>query len=251
MSKFISRLFDEGRWRIYEEPVPGMHYVMGDDTASGKERANESVANILCIETGVQVAICAGIYTPEILAMESVKAGYVYNEAEIAVEKEFHGATVINYLREHEYPFVYFHEETLVGFNQPLRQYGWDPRKYRETAVDWLQEDIGYAVSSVESERAKALWIKDPGTIDQLQYFWRNRKSGKLEAAPGKFDDRVSSLYIANYVRRFRMRYYFLQKPDEEKKKYEGPQYIDIIRESEPSEESRDLEMYDITGRDL
>jgi hypothetical protein len=216
--KPVEREISGGRWRIFERPRETNHYCIGVDTASGKENANESVAQVLCVETGFQVAILAGQIHPEDMATEVEKVGYYYNEAEIAVERELHGETIIQKLKD-RYPRMFFHEESLSGFGeQSIKQYGWDPRRYRQAAIDWLQQDIGYASSDKPEERKMGITVVDAGTISQLGYFIRNKKTGKWEAAPGKMDDRVSALYIANYVRRMRYRIYTEKVEIQEKK---------------------------------
>jgi hypothetical protein len=196
------KLFKGGRWKIKMTPVPGNDYTIGVDTASGKEGANETVATILCVNTGCQDAWFGGIVTPEEMAEETDKVGRLFNNACIGVEKEYHGATVIAKLREKAYPNLYFHALHAVSFQSSATEYGWDPRRYRQTAIDWLQQDIGWSRSSVPFERAKAIWVYDPETISQLGWFTQNSKTGKYEAASGKYDDRVSALMIANFIRR-------------------------------------------------
>lgn len=180
------------------------HYVVGVDPASGKEKGNESVAIVLCVETGEQAAIIAGQIHPEVMADEVERGGHFYNEAELAIERELHGATIISKLKD-KYPNIYYHYESLVGMSDSVsKEYGWDPRRYRQTAIDWLQQDIGYATSEKPADRKLAVWVFDIETTNQLGYFIKNEKSGKWEATPGKKDDRVSAMYIANFVRRQR-----------------------------------------------
>ena len=217
-----------GRWRIFRPPVPGQHYVASVDAASGKDGANESVCNVLGIESGIQCAILAGQIHPEVMAEEAEKIGYYYNEAEIAVEKEVHGATIITRLRD-TYPHLFVHEETLVGFGETqIKQYGWEPRTYRQTAIDWLQQAIGYACSTKPEERKQAVWLLDAGTVEQHSYFTQNKKTGKWEATSGKKDDRVSAMYIGQFVRRLRypqLVNFVVEKPKEKT-------FMDILSQS-------------------
>lgn len=201
--KMSSHEMKGGRWKIYEKPIPEYRYVIGCDTASGKQGANETVATALCVNTGVQVAVYGGLIPPEEFSVEVEKAGYYFNEACIVVEREFHGITVINYLISKQYPNVYLHPNKLISTTGgAATEWGWDALHYRQIAIDWLSTDVGYTISSIPSERGKALWVKDPETLTQMGYFMRNQKTGKYEALYGKYDDRVSALYIANYVRR-------------------------------------------------
>lgn len=206
-----------GTWKIYEKPIPGNTYVIGCDTASGKQGANETVATVLCVNSGVQVAVCGGLIPPEEFSIEVEKAGYYFNEACVAVEREFHGITVINYLRSKEYPTVYFHPNSLTSIDGGAATvWGWDALHYRQIAIDWLSTDVGYTISTIPAERSKALWVKDPETLTQMGYFMRNQKTGKYEALYGKYDDRVSALYIANYVRREKIPEIFAPPPPKE-----------------------------------
>lgn len=199
---------------------------MGVDTASGKENANESVATIISIHTGQQVAIVAGRYTPDELGAMAIQAGNAYyykdkkNPCEIAVEREFHGQTIIDKLISINYPNIYYHSYHHVAFRGGANEYGWDSRKYRQTAIDWLQEDFGMRNSKIDKERQRAVFVNDLDTLSQMKSFERNEKTGRFEAKRGKFDDRVAALYIANFVRRERMDRIFnppaIEKPHKE-----------------------------------
>lgn len=207
--KSVQKPMEGGRWKIYRQPSEKQHYVVSVDAASGKEGANESVVNVLSIEKGEQCAIFGGLYDPEIVSREAEKIGYMFNTAVIAVELEFHGATIVNNLRGWGYPNLYFHTESLTGMGgMTTRNYGWDARRFRQTAIDWLQQDVGNILSTKPADKKTALKIYDHDTINQLGYFIRNKSSGKMEAASGKYDDRVSALYIGNFVRRERLQLY-------------------------------------------
>jgi len=222
---FKKKIFG-GRWRIFEQPNPSEMCIIGIDTASGKENSNESVGCVLSVHTGVQKAVFAGKYTPDELTQEVLKAGYLFyfenkkNPAEIVVEMEFHGATVISGLRHANYPNIYFHGYNLTTFKSESTSYGFSPRTYRQLAIDYLQEDIGRSISKNPEEKRRGVFVKDPDTIAQLGWFQRNKKTGKFEATKGKYDDRVSALMIANFARRERMWSIFNpvveQKPREE-----------------------------------
>ncbi len=200
--KPIPKIIKGARCKIFKHPDPTHTYVMGCDTASGKMNSNDSVMTILDVNTGCQDAVIAGQITPEDFAIEVEKVGYYYNDALFGIEKEFHGMTVVNYLRLKSYPNIYAHPTHVMTFDSSSTEFGWDARRYRQIAIDWLQQDIGYSVSTLREELNRAIWIKDPESITQLGWFQRNSKTGKFEAIPGKLDDRVSALYIGNYLRR-------------------------------------------------
>lgn len=192
-----------GRVTVFRKPVPGRTYAIGIDTASGKSNSNDTSATVLCVNDGRQDAICAGSITPDDMGVIAESLGYYYNEATLAVENEKHGVTVISYLLKREYPKIYIHPIKLASATgKAANEFGWDPTRNRQTAIDWLQTDIGYAISTMEEERKKAVYVFDATTITQLGFFVQNKKTGKYQAAGGQKDDRVSSLYIANFVRR-------------------------------------------------
>jgi hypothetical protein len=203
-----------GRWQIFRRPADGRNYVMGVDTASGKLGANESCATILCVEDGRQDAICAGVINPEDMAREVEKGAYYFNQCEVGIENEKHGIVVIQYLLERKYPNIFFHATKMGSMTgTSASDYGWNPAKYRSVSIDWLITDVGNSISPKVSERQRAVFIFDPETISQLGFFIPNNKTGKLAAGHGKLDDRVSALYISNYLRRLKAMDLFAPKP--------------------------------------
>lgn len=239
-----------GRWRFFEQPNSNEICIIGVDTASGKENANESVGCVLSVHTGVQKAVFAGKYTPEELSQEILKAGYLFhykdkrNPAEVAIEKEFHGATVIAALRAANYPNIYYHGWDTVKFNSQATSYGWDPRSYRQQAIDYLQADIARSISPKPEEKKLGVFVKDPDTVAQLGWFQRNKKTGKFEAMKGKFDDRVTALMVANFVRRERMWSVF--NPAVEDKPHEET-HADVIMAGIRKTDDRDMGPRELT----
>lgn len=195
-----------GRWKIFREAIPGNTYVIGADAAKGVEGGNSSALTILCVNDGRQEAVCAGIIDPTDFAIECEKGGYLYNEAELGIEFEKHGATIINYLKEKQYPKIFFHTQKLVSMDdQNPSEWGWNPTYYRQTAIDWLVQDMAWTISKKPEENKKALWVYDPDTVLQCSYFGRNKKTGKFGAVKGKLDDKVTALYVSNFIRRLRL----------------------------------------------
>lgn len=232
-----------GRWKIFEPVNHNEIVVFGVDTASGKEGANESVITGVSVHTGIQKCILAGKYTPEEISIEVLKAGWAYyyqhkdNPAEIAIEREFHGATVISELIHHKYPAVYFHAYHIDTFNSGSNNFGWDARKYKQPAIDYLQKSIGWSISKNPEEKRRALYVKDPDTISQLGWYQRDKKTGKFGAMRGKYDDRVSALMIANWVRMERMARVF-DPPVEEAQKEMS--HADVIMAGVKKNDDRD-----------
>lgn len=211
----------DGRWKLFESatndpelrfPDPNDYYIIAADCASGLPGRNGTAATVLSFQRHEQVSILAGQISPEETAVQIELAGWFFNCAELVIERQTHGAVVINTLYQ-RYPRLYRHIQSATGWQQKSTlDYGWNPGKTgysgvsnRQIAVDLLVRDVGYIVSESELERKKAIRINDRETIEEMQRFVPSREkksgaAGKPQAAPGKFDDRVSALYIANFV---------------------------------------------------
>jgi hypothetical protein len=216
LPKKESRL--DGRWKVWESatnspdgrfPDPMESYLVACDCAGGIVGRNKSVITVLSMNRHEQVAVLAGTYSPEETAHQAAMAGYFFNMGEVIVEVQTHGAVVINLLlREYRYPKIYRHNLSITGWKtNTSMDYGWKPGKQgfggssnRQLAIDLLARSVGFNLSESGVERAKAIKINDPETIKEMEYFVRDKKTGKEQAAPGKMDDRVSALYIAEFV---------------------------------------------------
>jgi hypothetical protein len=225
-----------GRWKRFREPIKERHYVIGADCASGKVAGNETVGDVVCVESGEQVAILAGQIHPEDFADELEKAGAYYNTAEIAIERELFGAAVISRLKN-RYSNLFIQDEPIAAVTGYIsKEYGWDARANRTTAITWLQQDLGYVLSDKLEEFKRSLKIYDLETVNQLCWFVQNRSTGKLEAAPGKKDDRVIALAIANFMRRLRYSTYIFSLEVEKKKET----WLDVLSKKSSDYEDED-----------
>lgn len=230
---FVLNKIKGGRWRVFVEPAKGRHYVIGGDCASGKIEGNETVGDVLCVETGEQAAILAGQIHPEDFADELEKVGVFFNTAEIAIERELFGASVISRLKN-RYPNLFIQDEPIAAVTGYVsKEYGWDARANRTTAITWLQQDLGFVISDKPEEVKRALKIYDMETVNQLCWFVQNRSTGKLEAAPGKKDDRVIALAIANFLRRLRYATYTMTAETEEK----AETWLDVLSKKSEDED--------------
>jgi hypothetical protein len=221
-----------GRWKLYEGatndpdrkfPDPNDSYILAVDCASGLPGRNGTAATVLSLARHEQVAILAGQISPEETALQVELAGWFFNCAEIAIERQTHGAVVINILYQ-RYPKLYYHTQSATGWQQKTTlEYGWNPGKAgysgtsnRQIAIDLLGRDIGYVLSESELERKRALKINDKITLDEARRFVPDKKTGKPGAATGKFDDRVSAIYIANFVWNERQKNIFQKQKEPE-----------------------------------
>lgn len=231
------RYLDSGRWNLFDDRDKEQTYIIAADSASGLPNRNGSAGCVLCLETHKIVASICGEIAPEDFAVELEKAARYFNKGEIVVEYEKYGMIVLHILRD-KYPFIYSHSESLVGTEgNRSKILGWNPvlNRNRQIAIDLLKMDVGYSLSNNPIERSRAIVIPDKSILLEMNDFVRNNENGKEEAAPGKKDDRVSSIYIANFVWHERMQY---RKPKVAKQE---DTFWDLIRKMERPKNERSL----------
>jgi len=215
----IRRDTREGRWHIYRDKNQEYTYIVSGDSAAGLPNRDGSAACVICLETHEVVANLCGQIPPEEFAVELEKAARYYNEGEIVVEYDKYGLVVLHILRD-KYTNIYAHSESLVGVQgSQSKELGWNPVKNRnrQLAVDLLKMDMGYYVSNNDVERNRSIKIFDKATLQEMNDFVRDNDSGKEMAAVGKKDDRVSAVYIGNFVWHERMQYWKPKKNEEKK----------------------------------
>lgn len=161
---------------IYAEPEDGMSYVVGADPAEGNPSSDDSSFDVICVETGEQVATCAGKFEPAVFGAYIDEAGVYYNDAAVLVERNNHGHAVILWLNENSYLYL------LDGY---------------DGKTGWLSNSKGKALLYVEvahSLRDEAVIIHSAETFSQLASI----EAGTLRAPSGDHDDRADSFSLAN-----------------------------------------------------
>ncbi len=107
--------------RIYREPVKGRSYVIGSDPAGGKSNPNSdlSVSQVLDRVSQEQVAVLCGKIEPALLGDYTASLARYYNNAGVLVERNNHGGTVINHMRNNcqDVTLLVGHDRD-VGFNK-------------------------------------------------------------------------------------------------------------------------------------
>jgi hypothetical protein len=84
---------------IYKPPRPGQIYTIGVDPAEGNPNSDDSAFTVGNVRTGEEVAHLSGKYDPEVLAGYVDMVGQWYNKANVMVERNNHGHTVLLWLR--------------------------------------------------------------------------------------------------------------------------------------------------------
>ncbi|MEG0398434.1 MAG: hypothetical protein RR656_05035, partial [Cetobacterium sp.] len=95
----VLKILNGGDIEIYENPLPGERYVIGSDVAEGLDEADNSSFFILNVRTGEEVANGEYTLTPDNHARVLDKYSRMYNNSLIAVERNNHGHSVLNTLR--------------------------------------------------------------------------------------------------------------------------------------------------------
>ncbi|HXF61159.1 MAG TPA: hypothetical protein VNK95_06060, partial [Caldilineaceae bacterium] len=85
---------------VYEPPHPGRRYVIGADPAEGNPNSDESAACVLDAESWAQAATLAGKLEPGLFAHLLGETAAYYNQADVLVERNNHGHSVIRALAE-------------------------------------------------------------------------------------------------------------------------------------------------------
>jgi hypothetical protein len=176
----------QGRMRIWKHPVPYHEYVMGIDTALGRELDYSSFV-ILNAYNGEQVAEFYSNKTPidefaEIIASE----GLYYNICKIIPERNGIGANLVSELFERqEYENLWLDDRNEFGINITATN--------NQIMLAEMEEAVRNRKVTINSERL----------VKELLSFEINQ-NGKVEAAKGHHDDLISSLKLAikglNYI---------------------------------------------------
>jgi hypothetical protein len=181
-----------GLLRVYREYDPGEVYTIGADVALGdpnsQDRADFSAACVLDSQQR-QVASFQAKIIPEDFGDFLDKVGRYYNNALIATEINNIGSHTARQLLARRYPNIYtdIDEKTLQPKHTLYPGFRTTP-KSKESAVN----DLATAIARDQIE------VNCRATIAELKSYIVD--NGKYKAAPGKHDDLVMALAIANKV---------------------------------------------------
>lgn len=182
---------------IYRRPEAGHRYVIGADVAEGLIAGDWSSASVHDRDTGEQVAMLRGHWTPDFYAERIDRLARAYGAfatAEnpytvlIGVERNNHGhATILRLSQLQQVPGTPY-----AIFRAKDRKYGWlTTPASRPVLVDQLEQAI----------RTGEVKLHDAETVDQFSKFSWNEQN-KPEAQQGFHDDDVIAVGIAVQMRR-------------------------------------------------
>jgi hypothetical protein len=103
--RFVER--KDGELRVWSEPQQGKRYVIGADVAEGLDGGDYSVAEVIAVDTGYQVAEWHGHIAPDLFGQLLYHLGKWYNNSLVLVESNNHGLTTNITLRDMNYPNLY------------------------------------------------------------------------------------------------------------------------------------------------
>lgn len=181
---------DSGYISIFEEPKKGYPYVIGGDTAG--DGSDYFAAQVLDNTTGKQVAVLHHRTDEDYFAEQLYCLGKMYNTALIAVETNYstHPEKVLERLG---YPNLYMREIFDDATGKFKKAYGFQTNsKSRPLIIAELKEAM----------RDDPSMISHFETLGEALTFCKNER-GRPEALPGKHDDLIISLAIANHIRVF------------------------------------------------
>jgi hypothetical protein len=180
------------RLLVWRRPRPQATYVVGADVGEGLADGDPSCAVVLERTSGEQVAELHGRVPPDRFGHLLDGLGRWYNRALLAVERNNHGHSTLNTLRNVcRYPRLYYHMryDARAGMQPTL---GW-PTDQATKPI--LVDDLAAAISQ------GVVVIHSAGVVDECMTFVTT-ESGSQEAEEGKHDDRVMALGIAWQARK-------------------------------------------------
>lgn len=181
----------DGCIAILRDPVNGIPYVIGGDTAgdSGNEWSDYFAGQVLDNTTGEQVAVLHGKMDEDEYARQLYCLGMHYNTALIGVEANY-STHPIKELQRLQYPRQYTREQPDTYTGALKKSYGFRTDKASRPVILAELREIA---------RDNLSLIKHDGTLAEMLSF--AKVDGRPEALPGKHDDLVMALAIAHHIR--------------------------------------------------
>jgi hypothetical protein len=184
----------------WEPPSPNVQYVAGSDTSEGLPGGDLNGTGIMRKDNGRQVAAIHGRWRPDKLGEHSLKLVKRYNEALWGIERNNHGHSVIQWVKEHggsRYRTDQLHGGRLYHHGATMKdagRAGWPTDVVtRPLLLDDLYE--WFEVDTIADLCRDREFMRECTTF-KLQ------KNGNFEADPGCHDDTVFKWGIANQMRK-------------------------------------------------
>lgn len=178
-----------GRWRVFEEPIPGASYCIGGDSSSGSSAGDYAALQILRIDGDkcVQAATFEAKAEPTELAAETLTSATLYNDAYLVPEANYTGQFYISCMKE--YSNIYMRRSKVEHFSpQTSNNLGfWTDRSTKPTLISQLSEWLN----------TNRLVLNDSRTVEQLGHYELKEDGVQTGAPKGMNDDLVMALALA------------------------------------------------------
>jgi len=186
--------FDEhpnGTVKVWEWPVPGQEYVIGEDPARGvskSKRHDYCSAKVWRVHPMNEVATWHGYVTYPEFAVELAFFGYLYNEAWIFGETNWGGISVLNKLADMMYPHIMYRDQ-WVGrhHSEDYANLGWSTTTRTKPGM------VGDFATLIKEQE---VGLPDRDTLIEMMEY-EQVGAGKYQARKGGHDDRVIASMIA------------------------------------------------------
>jgi len=177
---------DAGQLKIWKKPVGGREYVAGADCAEGLPEGDYDCCVVLDKKTWEETAELHGRWPPHVFARKCRDLCREYNDAVLAVERNNHGHSVLNTLRNQlDYPHLYHYRSYDRGGSR--RILGWDTNsRSKPVMIDDLEAAL----------REELIIVNDEAFVRECLTYVFNDK-GSTGAQAGCRDDRVVARAIA------------------------------------------------------
>jgi len=169
-------------WKYWKTPEEKMHYTIGADTSAGAPGGSYSAACVL----NSRWEVCATFQArmePHLFAEVLKQMGKWYNNAQVAVERNFTGYAVLGHMMD--YPNIYYQRDFVSGKVTTNR--GW-----------WTNDQTRQYMMTTTKDHLHMLHIWDLNLIRQLRSF----RYIKYRATAQTFDDLAMATMIAIAVQK-------------------------------------------------
>ncbi len=173
-------------WTFWQAPEPNLRYVIGVDTASGAPEGSFAAACVVNDRWEICATYQARI-EPHALSQILVKMGKLYNTAELVIERNFTGYSVLEQLKD--YPNISYQRDFTTG--KLTNQRGW-----------WSNDQTRSMIMTITRENLAQLKIWDINLIRQLKSYRYIKLKTKYREQAQTFDDLAIALMLAVTVRK-------------------------------------------------
>jgi hypothetical protein len=169
-------------WTFWRPLDPKMRYIIGADTSAGAPGGSFSAAAVIDSNYNV-VATYQARVEPHVFAGILKQMGRYYNNATLAVERNFTGYAVLGHLND--YPNIYYQRDYLSG--KITSNKGW-----------WTNDQTRNYLFSATKEMLQKVNILDMNLVRQLRSF----RYIKYRPTAQTFDDLAIAFMIAMAVKK-------------------------------------------------